>query len=160
MILDSLIMQEDSPILAKQITPRWVWVRRLLLCMAVIQGSALLAVLAPSPWHRRAAESLQVGPLPRQPIVGYLARQCSALYVLHAATILIMAAALPSSLEQVKWLGWVTLVFGLLILNIDLGERMPGYWTILESSVILMAGTLLVVAHRWASQPDTLLARG
>ncbi len=133
-------------------TARWIWVRRLLFVVVANLGLAIGAVFMPAAWMEQIAEILGVGPLTDNGLVQYLARQTSALYVLHAATIGIIAVQLPKSLPMIIPLGFVTLGFSALTLYIDWVERMPMYWMILEPAAIFLGGASMIVAGRWAGQ--------
>jgi hypothetical protein len=133
-------------------TARWIWVRRLLFVVVANLGLAIGAVFMPSAWMEQIAKILGVGPLTDNGLVHYLARQTSALYVLHAATIAIIAVQLPRSLPMIVHLGFATLGFSALTLYIDWVERMPTYWMILEPAAIFLGGVSLIVAGRWAAQ--------
>jgi hypothetical protein len=52
---------------------------------------ALIAVVMPRHWMDVAHQWAGLGSIPREPIVGYLARTASALYALHGAMVLFMS---------------------------------------------------------------------
>jgi len=132
-----------------QITLDWIWLQRFIFFVALVQGSALLAVVMPREWMDVASGFLRVDPLGDSPLAGYLARLASALYALHGSTLGIVAWYLPQSLCMVKPIGIATIVFGLLMYWIDLGEEMPVYWTVLEgTALVLGGGSFVVIAGR------------
>jgi hypothetical protein len=133
-------------------TARWIWVRRLLFIVVANLGLAIGAVFMPAAWMEEIARVLGVGPLTDNGLVHYLARQTSALYVLHAATIAIIAVQLPKSLPMIVPLGFVTIGFSALMLYIDLVEGMPMYWVIAEPAAIFFGGLTMILAGSWAGQ--------
>jgi hypothetical protein len=135
----------------------WRWAQVGLLLVVCVQGSALVAVLAPQSTLDAVAVRLGLEPLGNSPLPIYLARQCSALYVLHAGTLLAIAWRLPQSLPVVPLVGGVTIFFGILMLGIGWSSHMPWWWQAIEGPSIIVGGSLLVLLHRMvagSSQAD------
>lgn len=126
----------------------WRWAQAGLLLVVCVQGSALGAVLAPQSLLDAVAVRLGLDPLGSSPLPIYLARQCSALYVLHAGTLLAIAWCLPQSLPVVPLTGWVTIFFGTLMIGIGWSSHMPWWWQAIEGPSIIVGGSLLVLLHR------------
>lgn len=124
---------------------RITWLCRWLYVVAAIQCSALLAAVMPNAWVDACAELMGVEPLPHTPLAGYLARLSSMMYVVHGATIFIVAKNLPQSQWMVRPLGWVAIVLGVAMLGIDLTEGMPIVWTWTEFLAITANGVIMVV---------------
>jgi hypothetical protein len=59
----------------------------------------------PDSWSDACAEFMGVEPLPHTPLAGYLARLSSMMYVVHGATLFVVARNMPQSLFMVKPLG-------------------------------------------------------
>jgi len=123
----------------------WIWLRRLLFLVAIVQGSAFFAAVMPRGWMDAASGVLRVDSLGHSPLAGYLARLASALYALHGSTLAIVAWYLPQSLFMVKPIGIATVLFGLLMYWIDIGEGMPTYWCAVEGSALVLGGSLFIV---------------
>ena len=90
-----------------------------------IMGTAALfavtAVVMPYSWMNAIHESLGLGLLPSEPIVGYLARSTSAFYA----------------------------IFGAALFVVDLLEGLPLYWSLTEGPLNAAFGILiLVLAYR------------
>ena len=126
----------------------WRWAQGGLLLVVLVQGSALLAVLAPKSALDAVTVRLGLEPLGNQPLPIYLARQCSALYVLHAGTLLAIAWCLPRSLSVIPLVGWVTVFFGILMAGVGWSSQMPWWWQTLEGPSIILGGSLLILLHR------------
>ncbi len=123
---------------------RIIWLTRWLYLVAVIQCSALFAALMPHIWVDACAEFMGVEPLPHTPLAGYLARLSSMMYVMHGATLLIVARHLPQSLFMVRPLGLVSLLLAGVMLWIDSIEHMPVVWTWVEFLAITSNGLVMV----------------
>jgi hypothetical protein len=116
----------------------------LLRIKALILGSAVIAVFLPYSSMDDIHRWLQLGPLPQEPIVGYMARSLSALYASHGALALLTSFDVRRFLPFVKYQGWFAITLGVLILGIDLKENIPTWWTSVEAPWILLTGTLLL----------------
>jgi hypothetical protein len=113
--------------------------------VALIQCSALVSALMPNAWVDMCAELMGVEPLPHTPLAGYLARLSSMMYVVHGATLFIVANQLPQSIFMVRPLGWVTLALGAAMLWIDWIEQMPAIWTWIEFLAITINGLVMIL---------------
>jgi hypothetical protein len=130
----------------------WIWLKRFMFFVAIVQGCAVFAMIMPRSWMDSISEILRVDPLGASPLAGYLARLASALYALHGSTLAIIAWYLPQSLFMVKPIGVATIAFGLAMYWIDLAEGMPVYWSIVEGTALVLGGASFVVM---ASMVDT-----
>jgi len=116
----------------------------LLRLKSVVLGSALVAVLLPYGWMDAIHRWLQLGPLPSEPVVGYMARSLSALYASHGALALLTSFDVRRFLPFVKYQGWFGILFGLVMFGIDLAEGVPTWWTAIEAPWIVLTGSLLL----------------
>ncbi|MCY2975295.1 MAG: hypothetical protein NTW52_11595 [Planctomycetota bacterium] len=123
----------------------WVWLRRMMFLVALVQGCAVFAVVMPRSWMDASSSLLRVDQLGDSPLAGYLARLASALYALHGSTLGIIAWYLPRSLFMVKPIGVATICFGLLMYWIDLAEGMPTYWSAVEGTALILGGGSFIV---------------
>lgn len=135
-------------------SPRIAWLVRWLYLVAVVQSSALLAALMPDSWADACAEFMGVEPLPHTPLAGYLARLSSLMYVVHGATLFIVAKKMPQSLFMVRPLGCVTSLLGCFMLAIDLAEGMPIMWTGIEFTALTANGVIMMVLARRAETTE------
>ena len=109
---------------------------------------ALLAVLMPTHWMDVAHAWLGLGPIPREPIVGYLARSASALYALHGAMIVFVSFDVARYAPLIQFLAIAALVHGGVILGIDLAEQMPPVWRYGEGPAFAASGVLVLWLQR------------
>lgn len=126
-------------------SPRIAWLVRWLYLVAVVQSSALFAALMPDSWADACADFMGVEPLSHTPLAGYLARLSSMMYVVHGATLIIVARNMPQSLFMVRPLGCVTSLLGCFMLAIDLAEGMPIVWTWIEFTALTANGVIMMV---------------
>jgi hypothetical protein len=113
-----------------------------------LDALAFLAVLLPTEWMAKAHASLGLGPLPREPIVGYLTRSASALYALHGAMILFISFDTRRYDRLITFLAVAALVHGAVILGIDLAVRMPVFWTLCEGPAFASTGVIVLMIQR------------
>lgn len=109
---------------------------------------ALVAVVMPRAWMAAAAELAGVGPLPAEPLVGYLARSASAVYVLHGLTVLFVSFDVPRYRPLIRLLAWVAVAHGAVVLAVDLAEGMPAWWTAVEGPTFSATGVLVLALLR------------
>lgn len=105
---------------------------------------ALLAVVMPQHWMDVAHAWLGLGPIPREPIVGYLARSASALYALHGASIVFVSFDVDRYGPLIRFLALAALVHGAIILGIDLAEQLPPAWRYGEGPAFAATGALVL----------------
>ncbi len=108
----------------------------LLWTIALVQCSAIAAVLMPRSWMDWCGDSLGVGELSHTPLAGYLARLSSAMYVVHGTLVGYVAATLPKSALMVRPLALTTGLLGLMMLWIDTIEAMPNVWLLVECTAL------------------------
>lgn len=114
----------------------------LLRASAVVLVSAAFPVAMPFEWMARTHSALGMGALPNEPIVHYLTRSVSALYVLHGALLAFVAQDVRRYLPLVRFLGFMNLVLGAALLAIDLASGMPAFWTLVEGPLVAALGVL------------------
>src|SRR5260370_29121742 len=106
---------------------------------------ALLAVVMPQHWIEVAHSWSGLGAIPREPIVGYLARSASALYALHGAMIVFISFDVARYERLIRFLAAAALVHGAIILGIDFFERLPVLWRYGEGPAFAATGVAGVV---------------
>jgi hypothetical protein len=98
-------------------------------------------------------QQLGLGKLPNAPIVDYLTRSASALYAAHGALLIFAASDVRRYLPLVRFLAWVAIVFGPVVIGIDHAAGLPILWTVCEGPSIIAIGTaLLWLARRTEMQ--------
>ena len=97
---------------------------------------------------------LGLGPLPRAPVVEYMARSLSALYAVHGAVVFRLSFDVPRFRPLVGFLGWLHVLFGLTILGTDLAAGLPWYWAAAEGPGIAVGGVLVLILNRAGGRND------
>ena len=109
---------------------------------------ALLAVVMPERWMDIGHHWAGLGALPREPIVGYLARSASALYALHGAMVVFISFDVSRYERLIRLMAWAALVHGAVILGIDLAQHMPAFWRYGEGPSFAATGLLILALQR------------
>lgn len=131
-----------SPTEAALRTDRSIY--RLLLTFGIIDLLAFVATAMPIETMAWIHQFWGMGEMPQDRIVGYLARMASALYGFHGAILLFITTDIQRYLPLIRFLAWASLVHAVLLLAIDLGQRMPIFWTLLEAPGFALTGILML----------------
>ena len=115
---------------------------------AALTGSAFLAMFLPWDWMAATHRALGMGELPRLAVVEYLARSVSALYGFHGVMLLIVSTDPVRYRPFVTYAAAMNVLFGLMLLGIDLQAGMPWFWTLAEGPSVVLVGLLLAVLNR------------
>ena len=129
--------------------------RWLLIANGVMTLLALPAAFMPTSYMDMFHRRLDLGPLPDFPIVQYLARSVSALYAAFGSLTLLLAWDLRRFAPLVTWWGITAILFGLILLWIDLHAPMPAHWTWGEVPYTILTGTLVLILQRRMTPPPT-----
>lgn len=122
--------------------------QRALVLLLRFSGAVLLlafgAMLLPADWMAAVHGWLGMGEFPDAPLTGYLVRSVAALYGFHGVLVLVVAGD-PVRYERiVLYLGVMDIVFGLMMLAIDVHAGMPWFWTALEGPSLVGVGLLVL----------------
>ena len=109
---------------------------------------AFLAMLLPADWMAATHERIGLGPFPRTPIVDYLTRSIAALYGFHGIFVWIVSRDPVRYRPFVRFAAVMNVVFGAMMLAIDLHAGMPAIWTAIEGPAIMLAGAAIALAAR------------
>ncbi len=120
------------------------WLSSLLWAMGVLLLVALVPAFMPFAWMQHIHRELRLGELPHLPITAYLTRSLSLLYAIHGGLLIYVAIDVRRHLPVVKCLGWLAVVFGALMLAIDLAAGMPWPWVLAEGPFIAIIGCVVV----------------
>ena len=77
------------------------------------------------------------------PVVDYLARSAAALYGFHGLLLLLIARDPIKHVTIVRFVAFMNVFFGLMIVFIDLHAGMPALWTFLEGPPIIAFGLVI-----------------
>jgi hypothetical protein len=124
----------------------------LLRCGAVLTGSAFLAVFLPVDSMASTHRWLGLGEFPRTPIVDYLARSVAALYGCHGVLLFVISTDVVRYRPLVWYVAAMNIIFGFMLLGIDLHAGLPAYWTAFEGPPVVVIG-MLVAYFNWRLVP-------
>lgn len=114
---------------------------------------ALPCAALPYAWMDAIHRMLGLGTLPNEPMVLYLARSASLLYAAIGCLYLFMARELPRYRDLLRFLAWLEVGLGLMLLPIDLWTGMPWFWTACEATFIVGWALGLLALLRLQDQP-------
>lgn len=118
----------------------FVWFLRLTALMLL---GAAGAIFLPHDWMNAASEWLELGELPRAPLLQYLTRSVSLLYAALGASFWFLSNDVRRYQPFLRFLVPTTFVFDVTLIGIDLWIPMPHLWSIGEAVAILTwTGTL------------------
>ena len=120
---------------------------RLLIFLLRLAGTvtvtAFLAMFLPVEWMVSTHRWLGLGEFPRTAVVDYLARSAAALYGFHGVLLLLISRDPIKHLTIVRFVACMNILFGVMIIAIDLHAGMPLLWTLLEGPPIIAFGLVL-----------------
>jgi len=117
---------------------------------------ALPCVFMPEAWMKAIHAWLDMGELPGDPVVGYLARTTSALYAMLGGLMWIVSFDLRGHRPILGYLGMVFISMGIILFGVDIAEGMPLWWSIKEGLFNVGFGAAILVLCRRIDkeQPD------
>jgi hypothetical protein len=127
---------------------RLSYLRLLLRLGGALLVTAFLAVVLPVDWMASTHQWLGMGELPRAPVVDYLARSVAALYGFHGILLFVIARDPARYRTIVRYLAFMNLALGVMLIAIDLQAGLPLFWTLAEGPSVLLVGVLLHVLNR------------
>jgi hypothetical protein len=105
---------------------------------------ALVFVVAPRAWMEEIHTALGLGVFPDTPIVWYLARSTSAFYAMMGGLFWLASFDMRRQRLLLLFLGWWTVVLGVMLCGIDLWVGLPLSWTLSEGPVVILMGLALL----------------
>jgi hypothetical protein len=125
----------------------------LLRLAGVATVAAFFAMFLPVDWMVRTHAWLGLGEFPRLPIVDYLTRSVAALYGFHGCLLLLISTDPVRYRAIVSYVAAMNVLFGIIMLAIDLHAGLPLWWTVGEGPPILALGIALAVLNRMQPAP-------
>ena len=125
---------------------------------AVILLAALPAVVMPSAWMRTISVWLGLGGLPELPLVEYLARSLSGLYAMAGVFCWFVSGDVPRYLPLLRFVIPVAVVFGAMLIVLDVVIEMPTGWIVCEAASIVLWTAVYWWLVRAASKPASQAA--
>ena len=124
------------------------WLRLILRVTGTALLGALPFVFVPRTWHAAVHEWLGFGPYPDGPVIDYLARSVSAMYVLSGVFCWLVAADVRRWGPMIQFLGWASVGFGAVMTVVDGLLGLPWWWFWGEGPPAVVLGAVLVVLAR------------
>ena len=121
----------------------------LLYLCAAVSSLAAIPVVMPHRWMDIAHRWLGMGELPQMPVIVYLARSLSALYVFHGGMLWFMARDVRRYSTLITYLGVAFVVFGIVSLGIDLHSQLPRMWIAVEGPLLVAVGAAILLLQRY-----------
>jgi hypothetical protein len=115
----------------------------LLRAIAVAAALAVVPVFMPHRWMDVCHRWLGLGSLPELPVIVYLTRSLSAMYVFHAGVLWIVARDVRRYAPLVTYLAAAFITFGLVTLWIDLHAGLPWPWVASEGPLGIAFGAAM-----------------
>ena len=112
---------------------------------------AFFAMFLPVAFMASTHDLLGIGEFPRSPLVDYLTRSVAALYGFHGCLLLLISTDPVRYRAFVYYAAIMNLLFGFIMVAIDLHAGMPLIWTLLEGPPISALGLVLGVLNWQAS---------
>jgi hypothetical protein len=109
---------------------------------------AVAAVVMPRPALDLAHTWAGLEAIPLEPIVWYLARSASALYVLHGAIVVFISIDVLQYERLIRFMAFATLLHGAVLFGIDVAEGMPPLWRFSEGPVFAATGLIVLWLQR------------
>jgi hypothetical protein len=105
------------------------------LVLRMLGSGGLLAtpfIFLPYPWMSALHRGLGMGPLPEEPIVGYLARSTSAFYAMVGGLLWVVSFDVRRHRLALCYLGGAICLLGVVLFGVDLLEGLPLWWNLLD----------------------------
>ncbi len=116
----------------------------LLTFAGVVLLSAFFFVFLPTETMASTHERLGLGEFPDAPLTQYLTRSLAGLYGLRGILVLFAATHVRRRLALVRLIGVTDILFGALMIGIDLHAGMPALWFWMEGPMMIPFGALLL----------------
>ena len=120
----------------------------LLRLAGVVTLAAFFAMVLPAAWMASTHRALGFGEWPETPVFEYLARSIAALYGFHGGLLVLISGDPARHITIVKYMAFMYVAFGLIVLAIDLDAGLPMWWTVAEGPPLVMVGVLIAVLAR------------
>jgi len=109
---------------------------------------ALGAIFLPFSWMAAVHAWLGLGELADTPLTGYLTRSLSALYAFHGAILFLVSLDVRRYGPLIRLLAVGNIVFGAVLLILDLSLGLPLFWTLSEGPSVMALGAVLFWLQR------------
>jgi len=117
------------------------------LVLRILGSGGLLAipfVFLPYSWMNAVHQGLGMGVLPKEPVVGYLARSTSAFYAMVGGLLWVVSFDVRRHRLAVCYLGGAICLLGVVLFGVDLVEGLPLWWNLVEGLGNTTFGVLIL----------------
>ena len=118
-----------------------VWFLRIL---GVLDMLAVGAVFLPCELMNWIHQQIGLGPMPADPLTGYLARSASMLYAFLGVLVFVMSFDVERYRPLLIVVGRIILLCSVLLFGIGVAESLPAWWLCLEGPSVLVLGGLML----------------
>ena len=133
-----------------------LWVLRAVLrVLGWTMVAATIGMAMPWSWMAAGHKAIGLGELPPAPIVDYLIRSASALYVMHGLLCLFAARDLARRCDLAELLGWLWLAFGVAVTIFEVLAGLPWWWVVGEAIGTIGGGLAIIVLARGVQAQDS-----
>jgi hypothetical protein len=125
--------------------------RLLAILLKIIAAAATLAIVPvfmPHAWMDSCHRGLGLDELPETPIIVYLTRSLSAMYVFHAGLLWVVASDVRRYAAIVTYLALAFMAVGIVMLGIDVKAGLPWFWIAGEGPSTIVVGLAVLVLQR------------
>lgn len=106
------------------------------------------AVLLPTDWMEATHRWLGMGAFPHATLTQYLTRSVAAIYGVHGGLLLLLSTNVRRFSAVIAYVSIMNLIFGAVVLAVDLSAGMPWYWTLSEGPPVAGIGLLQLILLR------------
>jgi hypothetical protein len=140
-ILKESFKQAGAP---EMLPTRLRLLRLVLIACGLIDVLALVVLFLPNQWMADWQTWAGLGPFPQIPITSYLARSSSLMYVAHGLLLLFLSRQVERYLPVIRWLAWIALVHGAILICVGWQADMPWWWICLEGPLLMTWGLVVL----------------
>jgi hypothetical protein len=119
-----------------------------LMAMGVASLTAVFPAAMPLRWMDAVHGWLGLGPMPRGPVVEYLARSLSALYAFHGGLLVLAATDIRRYGPIITYVGFALIAFAGGVTAIDLSAGLPLFWVAGEGGTTFVMGAIILACRR------------
>lgn len=116
--------------------------------LAIVNFSALAAVVAPRTWLAECHEWLGLGAFPSSSITSYLARSTSLWFTAFGILLWVVSGDVSRHRWLIGFIGWAMTLQGILMIAIDWHEGLPVWWILAEGPSCILLGVLILLLDR------------
>ena len=120
-----------------------------LLLLGILDVCAFPAIFLSDAMMERIHEQLGLGSLTVSPLVSYLTRTASMMYVLYGAILIFVSRNVLRYLPLIRLLAILAVVQAVFLIGIDLRVKLPLWWVLLEGPFYGIGGLFLY----WLQKP-------